>query len=84
MAGLCSWLKSQSWLQKYDVSIIVSILNNGYFSLIRQNQVYTYDYEFAVNLFYENNLVDFVKIAEGCEAQAEKIEKPGDIKMAFG
>jgi len=69
---------------QYDVPIIVVIVNNGYLSLIRQNQNYAYEYEFAVDLTYDEGLgVDFVRLAESFGAYGERVKEPSNIKTAF-
>jgi len=68
---------------QYKIPIIIIVINNGYLSLIRQNQKYAYGYEYAVDLWYNGNMVDFVKYAEAFGAYAERVERPGDIRPAF-
>lgn len=68
---------------QYKVPIIVIVLNNGYLSLIRQNQKYGYGYEYGVNLWYDGYMVDFVKYAEAFGCYAERVEKPEEIRPAF-
>lgn len=68
---------------QYKIPIIVIVVNNGYLSLIRQNQKYGYGYEYGVKLWYEGYRVDFVKYAEAFGCHAERVEKPEDIRPAF-
>jgi len=68
---------------QYKIPIIVIVVNNGYLSLIRQNQKYGYGYEYGVNLWYDGYMVDFVKYAEAFGCYAERVERPEDIKPAF-
>lgn len=68
---------------QYKVPIVVVIVNNGYLSLIRQNQKYAYKYEYGVDLTYDGLGMDFVKISEGFGAYAERVTRPGDIKAAL-
>lgn len=68
---------------QHDVPIIVVIINNGYLSLIRQNQRYAYEYEYAVDLTYDGLGVDFVKLAEAFGAYAERVTRPEEIQPAF-
>lgn len=49
---------------QYRIPIIVIVVNNGYLSLIRQNQKYGYGYEYGVDLWYDGYMVDFIKYAE--------------------
>ena len=68
---------------QYKVPIVVVIVNNGYLSLIRQNQKYAYKYEYGVDLTYDGLGMDFVKISEGFGAYAERVTRPGDIRAAL-
>jgi len=68
---------------QHKIPIIVVIVNNGYLSLIRQNQRYAYEYEYAVNLHYDGGGIDFVKLAESFGAYGERVTKPNDIRSAF-
>lgn len=68
---------------KYEVPIVVVILNNAYLSLIRQNQKYAYDYEYAVAMKENHDLIDYVKVSEGLGCKAERVTKPEDIEAAF-
>jgi tartronate-semialdehyde synthase len=68
---------------KYEIPIIVVILNNAYLSLIRQNQKYVYQFEYAVEMKENHNLIDYVKIAEGFACRAERVLKPEEIAGAF-
>ena len=69
---------------KYNLPVIVVILNNAYLSLIRQNQKYAYDYECAVSMEEnQNGLIDYVKVSEGFGCAAERVTEPGDIQAAL-
>jgi len=68
---------------QYDIPIIVVLINNGYLSLIRQNQKYAYGYEHGVCLCYQEGLIDFVKFAESFGAYGERVERPEEIRPAF-
>jgi tartronate-semialdehyde synthase len=68
---------------QHDVPIIVIIVNNGYLSLIRQNQRYAYEYEYGVDLTYSGRGVDFVKLAESFGCYAERVTEPQEIRKAF-
>ena len=68
---------------QYKVPIVVVIVNNGYLSLIRQNQKYAYKYEYGVDLTYDGLGMDFVKIAEGFGAYGERVTKPEEIRHAL-
>ncbi len=68
---------------QYKVPIVVIIVNNGYLSLIRQNQKYAYKYEYGVDLTYDGLGMDFVKIAQGFGAYAERVADPAQVKAAL-
>ena len=65
------------------VPVIVVVLNNAYLSLIRQNQKYAYQYEYAVAMKENHTLIDYVKVAEGFGCAAERVFKPEDIQAAL-
>ena len=68
---------------KYDLPIVVIILNNAYLSLIRQNQKYAYSYEHAVEM-QENHLgIDYCKVSEGFGCIAERVETYEDLDEAL-
>jgi len=68
---------------QYNIPVIVVIVNNGYLSLIRQNQRYAYEFEYAVDLTYDGLGVDFVKVAQGFGAYAERVTRPEEIRPAL-
>jgi tartronate-semialdehyde synthase len=68
---------------QHHIPVIVVIINNGYLSLIRQNQRYAYEYEYAVDLTYDGLGVDFVKLAESFGAYGERVSKPEEIRPAL-
>lgn len=68
---------------QHHIPIIVIILNNGYLSLIRQNQKYAYKYEYGVDLWERDYKTDFPLIAKGCGAEAERVEVPEEIEEAL-
>jgi tartronate-semialdehyde synthase len=67
----------------YRVPIIVIIINNGYLSLIRQQEKYIYDMNFEVTTWYDGTMVDFVKFAEAYGAYGQRVEAPEEIKPAL-
>ena len=67
----------------YNVPVVVVIVNNGYLSLIRQNQRYAYEYEYGVDLTYGERGVDFCVVAEGFGAYAERVMSPEEIRPAL-
>jgi tartronate-semialdehyde synthase len=68
---------------QHQIPIVVVIINNGYLSLIRQNQRYAYEYEYAVDLTYDGLGVNFVKLAESFGAYGEQVTQPEEIRPAF-
>jgi tartronate-semialdehyde synthase len=79
-------LKELAMACQHRVPVIV-IVNNGYLSLIRQNQSLAYKYEYAVDLTYSHPDgtpgVDFVRLAEAFGAYGERVFKPEDLRPAF-
>jgi len=67
----------------YDIPIIVIVINNGYLSLIRQQEKYIYDMNFEVSIWYNGTMVDFVKFAETYGAYGQRVEEPAEIKPAL-
>ena len=67
----------------YEVPIIVIIINNGYLSLIRQQEKYVYDMNYEVNTWYGDMMIDFVKFAEASGAYGQRVELPEEIKPAL-
>lgn len=68
---------------QHQVPVITIIVNNGYLSLIRQNQRYAYEYEYGVDLTYNGRGIDFVRLAEAFGAYGERVERPEDLRPAF-
>ena len=67
----------------YNIPLIVVIVNNACLSLIRQNQKYAYNFEYAVEMEVNQGLMDYVKVAEGFAAAGERVERPEDIRAAL-
>ncbi|WP_086313443.1 tartronate-semialdehyde synthase [Enterococcus sp. 7F3_DIV0205] len=64
--------------------IIVIIVNNAYLGLIRQNQISAYDFEYGVDMPYnQDGLIDYVKVAEGFGCLGERVFDPEDLSNAF-
>lgn len=88
-AGLLFMVEELGMACQHNIPIIVIVINNGYLSLIRQNQKYAYGFEHAVSLWYNEDLSkaqvypDNVKIAEGFGAKAERVMKVEDLPQAF-
>ena len=68
---------------QHKVPIIVVVINNGYLSLIRQNQRYAYEYEYGVDLTYDGLGVDFVRLAESFGAYGERVTEPGETRAGL-
>lgn len=69
---------------QYRVPFLVVIVNNGNLSLIRQNQKYIYNVRHGIDIWYgQDNLVDFVKLAQAFGAYGDRVHRPEDIKPAF-
>jgi tartronate-semialdehyde synthase len=68
---------------QHHIPVVVVIINNGYLSLIRQNQRYAYEYEYAVDLTYDGIGIDFVCLAESFGAYAERVTRPTEIRGAL-
>jgi len=68
----------------YDIPIIVIVINNGYLSLIRQQEKHVYDMNFEVSTWYNGTMMDFVKFAEAYGAYGQRVEKPDEIQPALG
>lgn len=67
----------------YNLPIIVIIINNGYLGLIRQQEKYLYDMNYEVETWYQDGLIDFVKLAEAYGAYGERVEAHENIKPAL-
>ncbi len=68
---------------KFQVPLIVVIINNAYLGLIRQNQKYAFGYEYAVEMGENQRDMDYVKVAEGFACAGERVFAPGDLAGAF-
>lgn len=67
----------------YKIPLVVVILNNGNLSLIRQAEKYQYDMRYEIDIWYDGQMVDFVKIAEGFGGWGERVTEPGQLKGAL-
>jgi acetolactate synthase-1/2/3 large subunit len=76
---------------KFDIPVIVFVLNNALLGLIRQQQNWFYDERrISTDLVYRNELcdnelrgIDFVKTAEGMGVRGELVTHYNDIKPAL-
>ncbi|MFC1900089.1 thiamine pyrophosphate-dependent enzyme [Chloroflexota bacterium] len=68
-----------------NTPIIIVVINNGYLSLIRQQEKYNFNnLDYEVNTWYDGTMMDFVKWAEAYGAYAERVDDPELIKAALG
>lgn len=65
------------------VPLIVCIINNAYLGLIRQNQKFAYGYEYGVAMPENQGDVDYVKVAQGFNCEAERVFRPEELAAAF-
>lgn len=68
---------------KYELPVVVIIVNNAYLSLIRQNQKYAYKYEYQVAMKENKGYVDYIKIAEGLGCSAERVFSYEELRPAL-
>jgi len=68
---------------KYQLPIVVIILNNGYLSLIRQNQKYAYKYEHEVAMDENLSAINYVKVSEGFGCIAERVTTYEELSSAL-
>lgn len=68
---------------QHDVAFPIVLLNDGHLGLIRQAEQLTYDMFYEVTIRYDENYIDFVKLAEAMGALGERVEKPGEIRGAL-
>lgn len=68
---------------KYQIPIIVIVLNNSYLSLIRQNQKYAYKYEYEVAMPENKTIIDYQQVSKGFGCCAVRVEKIDDLKNAL-
>ncbi|MDR1059937.1 MAG: glyoxylate carboligase [Clostridiales bacterium] len=68
---------------KYGIPVIVLIVNNAYLGLIRQNQKYAYQYEYAVEMRENHSMMDYVKVAQGLGGDGERVFKPDGLGAAM-
>ncbi len=67
---------------QYDVGFVILMLNNEYLGLIRQAEL-GYDMNYAVDITYDTNGVDHVKLMEAFGCPARRITEPGEIAGAL-
>lgn len=89
-ASLGMSLQELATAAKHNIPVVVVVLNNSLFGLIRQQQNLFYNRRWiSTELEYENRVqghsrgLDFVATARGMGVEAELVEKPGQIKEAL-
>jgi tartronate-semialdehyde synthase len=81
--GFAFTVEEMAMACQHRVPVIVVIINNGYLSLIRQNQRYAYGYEHGVDLTYDGRGIDFVRLSEAFGGYGERVTQPGEIRGAL-
>jgi acetolactate synthase I/II/III large subunit len=89
-ASLGMSLQELATAAKHNIPIVIIVLNNSLFGLIRQQQNQLYNRRWiSTDLEYENRVqghsrgIDFVVTAQGMGVEAELVEKPGQIMKAL-
>lgn len=89
-ASLGMSLQELATAAKHNIPVVVIVLNNSLFGLIRQQQNLLYNRRWiSTELEYENRVqghsrgLDFVATARGMGVEAECVEKPGQIQAAL-
>lgn len=89
-ASLGMSLQELATAAKHNIPVVVVILNNSLFGLIRQQQNLLYNRRWiSTDLEYENHIqghsrgLDFVAAARGMGVEAELVDKPGQIQEAI-
>lgn len=68
---------------KYQLPIVVIILNNANLSLIRQNQKYAYGYEYAVEMRENKEMIDYVMVSKGLGCLSERVTEEQELIPAL-
>ncbi len=73
---------------KFNIPVVIFLLNNSLLGLIRQQQNWFYGERWiSTDLGYKNGDhergIDFVQVAKGMGAQGERVEKPKEIQPAL-
>jgi acetolactate synthase I/II/III large subunit len=89
-ASLGMSLQELATAAKHNIPVVVVVLNNSLFGLIRQQQNLLYNRRWiSTELEYENRVqghsrgLDFVATARGMGVEAELVENPGQIREAL-
>ncbi|MEV5716618.1 glyoxylate carboligase [Amycolatopsis mediterranei] len=67
---------------QYDVGFVLIMLNNEYLGLIRQAES-GYDMNFEVDIHYDSNGTDNVKIMEAYGCSGTRVHEPGEIRTSL-
>ncbi|SFW82921.1 glyoxylate carboligase [Amycolatopsis australiensis] len=67
---------------QYDVGFVLVMLNNEYLGLIRQAET-GYDMNFEVDIHYDANGTDNVKIMEAYGCSGTRVHEPGEIRTSL-
>ncbi|MGW4522276.1 glyoxylate carboligase [Amycolatopsis sp. NPDC004378] len=67
---------------QYDVGFVLIMLNNEYLGLIRQAET-GYDMNFEVDIHYDANGTDNVKIMEAYGCSGTRVLEPGEIRTSL-
>jgi tartronate-semialdehyde synthase len=67
---------------QYDVGFVLIMLNNEYLGLIRQAET-GYDMNFEVDIHYDSNGTDNVKIMEAYGCAGVRVVDPGEIRTSL-
>lgn len=81
-------LQDIATLAKFNIPVVLYVLNNSLLGLIRQQQNWYYDERHISTDLDFNNAghdrgIDFVKVAQGMGALAERVTKPEEIKPSL-
>ena len=68
---------------RYEMPLVVLIVNNAYLSLIRQNQKYAYSFEYQVSMAENKGFVDYIKVSEGFGCKAERVFTYKELEAAL-
>lgn len=89
-ASLGMSLQELATAAKHNIPVVVVVLNNSLFGLIRQQQNLLFDKRWiSTDLEYENHVqghsrgLDFVATARGMGVEAELVDKPGHLQEAL-
>jgi tartronate-semialdehyde synthase len=67
---------------QYDVGFVLIMLNNEYLGLIRQAET-GYDMNFEVDIHYDANGTDNVKIMEAYGCSGTRVHEPAEIRTSL-